>query len=119
MRRLNLLGDFEDSNEKLMLWYIMEEERHRREAHALACDQGPSTSRATEELNIAYSMEEFGDITLVSIIKMVILFFNNNIFDKRVIFTDNLNNVTNTESVYSSCVSQICTRLFIIFIYFI
>jgi len=74
MRHLNLLGEenFEDSNEKLMLWYIMEEERHRREAHALACDQGPSTSRATEELNIAYSMEEFGDITLVSIIKMVI-----------------------------------------------
>ena len=104
MGHLNLLGkeNFEDSNEKLMLWYIMEEERHRREAHALACDQGPSTSRATEEFNIAYSMEEFGDITLVSIIKMVFLFF-----DKRVIFTDNLYNVTNTESIRSSCVNQI------------
>jgi len=67
MHNLNLSGEenFEDTNEKLMLWYSMEEERHRREEHAAACEQGPSTSRATEEFNIVYSMEEFGDIDLV------------------------------------------------------
>jgi len=52
MHNLNLSGEenFEDTDEKQMLLYSMEEGSHRHEAHAVACEPDPSTSRATEEL---------------------------------------------------------------------